>query len=47
MRFNVIKELFLTNLLYSFSPQRIKYRKKFSEKTSSKLWYKVNRIFGI
>ena len=32
MRFNVIKELFLTNLLYSFSPQRIKYRKKFSEK---------------
>ncbi len=26
MRFNVIKELFLTNLLYSFSPQRKKYR---------------------
>ena len=33
MRFNVIKELFLTNLLYSFSPQRIKYRKKFSGKS--------------
>ena len=32
MRFNVVKELFLTNLLYSFSPQRVKYRKKFSEK---------------
>lgn len=32
MRFNVMKELFLTNLLYSFSPQRIKYRKKYSEK---------------
>ena len=33
MRFSVIKELFLTNLLYSFSPQRIKYRKKFSGKS--------------
>ena len=32
MRFNVIKELFLTNLLYSFPPQRNKYRKKFSGK---------------
>ena len=33
MRFNVIKELFLTNLLYSFPPQRNKYRKKFSGKS--------------
>ena len=33
MRSNVIKELFLTNLLYSFPPQRNKYRKKFSGKS--------------
>ena len=33
MRFNVMKELFLTNLLYSFPPQRNKYRKKFSGKS--------------
>ena len=33
MRFNVIKELFLTNLLYSFPPQRNTYRKKFSGKS--------------
>ena len=45
MRFNVIKELFLTNLLYSFSPQRIKYRKKFSGKSDIRRKLFKNLLF--
>ena len=40
MRFNVVKELFLTNLLYSFPPQRKKYRNNDNGKNNVR-----NKIF--